>query len=221
MDRSYYWLECTLLTDTMRDQALDVVRSAATGEMPSWFADTYDDANGDPDLERVWVNVKAIRDNTDKIAAVFQLRNAFGGCCDNQKVPESAWRSGVTRNPWSDGGCVSEAPRNVSATAIGSGKLTVSWQELPYDGGSPTEGYKVQWKSGTQEYDSSRQTVVTDLKDLQRTISGLTNDVSHTIRVLAYNHNGDGEVVETTPTPTVTDTTVPALLTARTDNRSS
>ena len=220
VDRSYYWLECTLLTDTMRDQALDVVRSAATGEMPSWFADTYDDANGDPDLERVWVNVKAIRDNTDKIAAVFQLRNAFGGCCDNQKAAESALRSGVTRNPWSDGGCVPEAQRNVSATAIGSGKLAVSWQELPYDGGSPTEGYKVQWKSGTQEYDSSRQTVVTDLKDLQRTISGLTNDVSHTIRVLAYNHNGDGEVVETTPTPTATDTTVPALLTARTDHRS-
>ena len=97
VDRSYYWLACTLLTDTMRDQALDVVRSAATGEMPSWFADTYDDANGAPDLERVWVNVKAIRDNTDKIAAVFQLRNAFGGYCDNQKAAESALRSGGSR----------------------------------------------------------------------------------------------------------------------------
>ena len=33
-----------------------------------------------------------------------------------------------THNPWRDGGCVPDAPTNVSATAVGSGKLTVSWQ---------------------------------------------------------------------------------------------
>ena len=213
-DDANYWSICNLITDTVSDQALAVFRSAASGEMPSWFADTYNDADGNPDLERLWLDVKAIRDGDDRRAAVFQLRNSFGGYCDNQKATDSAFGDGVTRNPWGDGGCVSEEPTNVSATAVGSGKLTVSWQESPYDGGSPIEGYRIQWKSGTQEYDSSRRAVVTDLTDLQHTISGLTNDESHTLRVLAYNHNGDGAAAGRTATPTATDTTAPELLLA-------
>ena len=42
-----------------------------------------------------------------------------------------------THNPWRDGGCVQDAPTNVSATAVGSGKLTVSWQGPPLDDGGP------------------------------------------------------------------------------------
>ena len=38
-------------------------------------------------------------------------------------------------------------PTNLSVTAVGSGKLTVSWQEPLADGGSPIEGYKIQWKT--------------------------------------------------------------------------
>ena len=190
-DDANYWSSCNLITDTVSDQALAVFRSAAAGEMPSWFADTYNDADGDPGLERLWLDVKAIRDGDDRRAAVFQLRNSFGGYCDNQKATDSVFGSGTTRNPWRDGGCVPDAPANVSATGVGSGKLTVSWQEQPDDGGSPITGYKVQWKSGPQEYESSRQAVVANLSDPRRTISGLTNGVSHSIRVLAYNHNGD------------------------------
>ena len=153
----------------------------------------------------------------DQIAVVYQLRNAFGGYCDNRKATESAFGNGVTRNPWSNGGCTPEAPTNVSVTAVGNGKLTVSWQEPPYDGGSPIEGYKIRWKSGTQQYSASRQAVVTDLTDLQAATSGLVSGVAHTVGVLAYNHNGDGAVAEMTATPTATDTTPPVLLTARLD----
>ena len=148
---------------------------------------------------------------------MFQLRDAFGGYCNNYRATDSAFGRGLTRNPWNDGGCVPAAPANVSATGVGSGKLTVSWQEPPGDGGSPITGYKVQWKSGSEEYESSRQAVVTSFSDLRRTISGLTNDVSHSIRVLAYNHNGDGASTEVTATPVATDTTAPTLLTARVD----
>ena len=215
-ERSSYWEPCSVTTDAVTQQALAVVRSATQGDMPSWFADTYNDSDGDPDLERVWADVKALPD-LRRATVVFQLRDSFGGYCDNRKANASAFSSGSTRNPWSDGGCVPEAPPDVSATAIGSGALTVSWQEPPGDGGSPLTGYKVQWKSGTQEYSSSRQALVTSLSDLRRTISGLTNDESHTLRVLAYNHNGDGAAGEVTATPTATDTTAPALLSARFD----
>ena len=216
-----YWAGCPITKDTVSEQALAVVRSAQSGQMPSWLADNYNDSDGNPDLARVWRDVKAIENDTNgrgfRATVVFQLRDAFGGYCDNQKATDSAFGSGVTHNPWRDGGCMPDAPTNVSATAVGSGKLTVSWQEPLADGGSPMEGYKVQWKSGTQEYSSSRQSVVTDLTNIVQlqTISGLTNDESHTIRVLAYNHNGDGAAAEVTATPAATDTTAPALLLAR------
>ncbi len=213
-----YWAGCPITKDTVSEQALAVVRSAQSGQMPSWLADNYNDSDGNPDLARVWRDVKAIENDTNgrgfRAAVVFQLRDAFGGYCDNHKATDSAFGSGITRNPWQDGGCVPEAPANVSVTAAGSGKLTVSWEEPLYDGGSTIEGFRIQWKSGTQEYHASRQATVTDLSDLQHTISGLTNDESHSIRVLAYNHNGDGAAAETTATPTATDTTEPELLRA-------
>ena len=213
-----YWAGCPITKDTVSEQALAVVRSAQSGQMPSWLADTYNDSDGNPDPERVWRDVKAIANDTSgrgfRATVVFQLRDAFGGYCDNQKATDSAFGSGITRNPWKDDGCVPEAPASVSVTAAGSGKLTVSWEEPLYDGGSTIEGFKVRWKSGAQEYHASRQATVTDLSDLQHTISGLTNDESHSIRVLAYNHNGDGAAAETTATPTATDTTEPELLRA-------
>ena len=223
-----YWASCSLTTDTVTAEALTVVRSALSGQMPSWFADTYHDTDGNPDLERVWRDVKAIsaaifKGGGYRATAVFQLRDSFGGYCDNQKATDSAFGSGVTVNPWRDGGCVPGAPANVSVTPVGSGKLTVSWQGPPVeDGGSPIEGYKVQWKSGAQDYSPTRQILVTSLTEIVslQAISGLTNDESHTIRLLAYNHNGDGAGPEVTATPTATDTTAPVLLLTRFDSRS-
>ena len=107
---STYWGLCTFTPATPPEEALAVVRSALAGETPSWFADTYNDSNGDPDLERVWADVKAIPDNRRRATVVFQLRNAFGGYCDDQQATASAFSGGVTRNPWKDGGCVPEAP---------------------------------------------------------------------------------------------------------------
>ena len=220
-DRSSYWRQCSVIDDTVSEQALGVLRSVAAGQMPSWFADTYNDSVGDPDLVRVWADVKAMLGGLDRQrAVVYQLRNAFGGYCDDSKATDAAFGSGVTVNPWRDGGCVPDAPTSMSVTAVGRGKLTVSWPGPPLnDGGSPIEGYKLQWKSGTQEYSSSRQVVVTNLTNIVQlqTISGLTNDESHTIRLLAYNHNGDGAGAEVTATPTATDTTAPVLLLAQFD----
>ncbi|MCY4364802.1 MAG: cadherin domain-containing protein [Chloroflexi bacterium] len=216
-----YWRSCDYITETVSAEAITVVSSAARGDMPSWLADTYENADGNLDLDRIWAEVKAIEDTKDRAVVVYHLRNSFGGYCNNRKADASAFGNGVTRNPWSDGGCQPLEPTNVTVTSTGNGTLTVSWREPSYDGGSPVEGYKVQWKSGVQEYSRSRSATVTDLADLQHTISGLASGQSHTLRVLAYNHNGDGDAAEATATPTATDTAAPTLLTARIDREDS
>ncbi len=48
-----YWRLCELMNATVQDDALAVARSVTAGDMPSWFGDTYNDAEGDPDLESV------------------------------------------------------------------------------------------------------------------------------------------------------------------------
>ncbi len=212
--RRGYWVQCSRTPDSVSDEALAIVRNASTGVVPAWFEETYNDTVGDPDLERVWADAKAIW--AYQAAAVFQLRDAFGGYCDDYRATLSVFSDGVTRNPWRDGGCFPDAPTDVSVAAVGNGKLTVSWQEPPDDGGSPIKAYYVQWKSGAEEYDFLRRAWVRDLTDLRWTIDGLTNDISHSIRVFAYNINsGNGEAAEVTATPTAVDSTPPSLLSAR------
>ena len=93
---------------------------------------------------------------------------------------------------------VPDAPRNLSIAAPDGkeGLLEVSWQAPDSDGGSAVAGYKVQWRSGSEDYDgtaaSTRQAVVTDLTGLTHTITGLTNGVAYTVRVIATNGVGDG-----------------------------
>ena len=105
----------------------------------------------------------------------------------------------------------------VAVTAAGGGKVTVSWQE-PYDGGWPIQGIQgpVEVRHpGLQLLTPSGGHPPLGPPVLVKTISGLTNDESHTLRVMAYNHNGDGTAAEMTATPTASDTTAPTLLLAR------
>ena len=60
------------------------------------------------------------------------------------------------------------------------------------DGGAPIEGYKVQWRSGGQQYDGSRQVTIPSPSTLSRRLGGLVHRVRHYVQVLAYNTNGDG-----------------------------
>ena len=87
------------------------------------------------------------------------------------------------------------APTNVLAS--GNAELTVTW-DAPDDGGSAITGYTVQWKSGTQNYNTTRQATVTTTT---HTIPTLTNDTTYTLRVKATNANGDSGWTETTATP--------------------
>ena len=75
----------------------------------------------------------------------------------------------------------------VSVTVLDK-KLKVSWTAAS----GTVSGYKVQWKSGNQAYDATRQASVTGGSSTTHTITGLTNSTEYTIRIAATNTTGDG-----------------------------
>ena len=107
------------------------------------------------------------------------------------------------------GTAVPEAPRNLRVSPGESGDLVVSWKAPASDGGSAVSSYKVQWKSGSEDYDgapeSTRQTAVADLDRLTHTISDLKDGKKYTVRVIATNDAGDSvpsAEANSTPRPT-------------------
>ena len=62
----------------------------------------------------------------------------------------------------------------------GNAGLLVNWVVV----GNAT-GYKVQWKSGTESYDTTRQATITSGSTTSHTITGLTNGTAYTVQVIA------------------------------------
>ena len=83
-----------------------------------------------------------------------------------------------------------DAPPNVQAGS-GHQQLTVSWG-APNDGGSAITEYTLQWKSGGQNFTSSRQRTIA-APSRTDTIPSLTNGTEYTVRVIAVNAVGDSD----------------------------
>ena len=87
----------------------------------------------------------------------------------------------------------------------GNAQLVVNWTAV-----ENATGYKVQWKSSGEEYDTSRQFTITSGSTTSYTIPGLANDTEYTVQVTATgtSANNDGqpsvEVTGTPETPTAT-----------------
>ena len=108
-------------------------------------------------------------------------------------------------NPWRDGGCVPSAPVSLTANLKGDGTASVSWEAPESNGGALLSGYRIEWWStdaGDGATTSQKHVRYDDWSDEPRpnevseTIDGLTDGVGYTVRVLAYNPNGDGSAVE-------------------------
>ena len=86
-------------------------------------------------------------------------------------------------------------------------RLDVSWNTV-----SDASGYKVQWKSGTEDYAEDRQVALLGGETTNYTIIDLTVDTEYTIRVIATrDHADDGEPSdEVTGTPASPDPDVNA-----------
>ncbi len=114
-------------------------------------------------------------------------------------------------SPWSPSGTGSTGslpvtpPGKVTGVNITSGDriLQVNWAQV-----SGATGYKVQWKSGGQSYNSSRQATISSGSTTSRTISSLNNGTEYTVRVIATKTGAsDGtpsDDVNATPTSAIT-----------------
>ena len=91
------------------------------------------------------------------------------------------------------------APRNLSVSQGGTRELTVSYDPPSSRGGRSTSiiGYRVQWKEASNTWED-RLEVTTSARAPGRsyTITGLTDGVEYTVRVLAFNFMGVGEPSE-------------------------
>ena len=109
---------------------------------------------------------------------------------------------------------VPDAPTNMAVYTYKSEQLEVRWSSSD---AASTTSFKVQWKSGSEEFSSSRQSSIdpaTRKVELQSTsiverymsrISRLSNGREYTVRVIATNANGDSDPSEEatgTPYPT-------------------
>ena len=85
------------------------------------------------------------------------------------------------------------------------GALKVSWGKV-----TGADEYKVQWKSGTQRYDSSREEMAMATDEPSFTIGDgdLSAATAYTVRVYAINPSGEGQV-----SAEVTDTPKPGMVT--------
>ena len=68
----------------------------------------------------------------------------------------------------------------------GAGRLDVSWMPVAEAG-----GYKVQWKSGEEDYDETREAVIIGGDTTTHTITELTEGTEYTVRVIATKQHAD------------------------------
>ena len=96
------------------------------------------------------------------------------------------------------------SPAQVTGVQVtpGAEQLEVSWAAVT-DAGS----YKVQWKSGNEDYGEERQAVLTEAETVSYTITGLTAGTEYTVRVIATKANADDGPPsdEVTATPITAD----------------
>ena len=140
--------------------------------------------------DTAWTGVSPM--STVSAAVTFNLSGLTGNTdYDVRASLDSTFASGVVTVTFKTSPTKPGPPTSVGTTGPGNGELTVEWTAPTDDGGSSVTGYKVQWKSGTQSFGSSRQASAGATATSHK-ITGLTNGTEYTVRVKATNSVGDG-----------------------------
>ena len=163
--------------------------SGADGYKVQWKSglQQFDDPD-DPSREHI------TSDNT----ASYTISNLAPGTEYTVRViATKAYADDGTPSPEMTGIPGAPPPPQVTEVMVTQGveQLSVLWDSV-----SGADGYKVQWKSGSDKFDSSRQHVVTGGDTTKYTISNLAPGTEYTVRVIATKAYAD----DGTPSPEMT-----------------
>ena len=108
------------------------------------------------------------------------------------------------------------APASLRVSVNDTGKLDLSWEAPETDGGSAVIGYKVQWKEAVDSWDTPADVSEAAVTVTSHRITGLTDGVEYTFRVIAVNLEGDSSASED-ESGTPRETTAPTVSSASVD----
>ena len=139
----------------------------------------------------------------------IKVRVSFTDDADNQESLTSADTDTVAATKPGVPGRLNVFPHD-------AGALDVYWEAPASDGGSAITGYKVRWKESADSWDTPADVSEATASGTIHTITGLTDGVEYTVRVMATNGVGDSPPsVEQTGTPQ--ETRAPEMVRPRVD----
>ena len=143
------------------------------------------------------------------VGKTIKVKVSFTDDADNQEFLTSADTDTVAATkpgvPWH----LNVFPHDAEA-------LDVYWEAPASDGGSDITGYKVQWKESADSWDTPADVSEETASGTIHTITGVTDGVEYSVRVLATNGVGDSPPsVEQTGTPR--ETKAPEMVRPRVD----
>ena len=171
---------------------------------------TANDVNGDADLLGATGSSYPI--GVADVGKTIRVRVTFIDDQGNEETLTSAATTAVTAT-------VPDAPGLLDVSHHDNGALDAYWETPSSDGGSAITGYKVQWKETAGSWDVPADVTETTVRGTTCTITGLTDGVEYTVRVITTNDIGDGPPSdeatgtpgETTPKPNTPATGAPTI----------
>ena len=180
-------VQVTALVDTL-SVSWDAVTNA-TGYKVQWKSgsEAYNTTDRQASVTGVSHKIPDLTAGTTYTVQVIATRATF----DDSEASDSVTGVPKARRP--------DAPTNVQVTAL------VDSLEVRWDAVTGATGYKVQWKSGSQAYNTTdRQTSVTGVS---HKIPGLTGGTAYTVQVIATRTHADDSEASSeatgTPKPTL------------------
>ena len=169
-----------------------------------WVAN---DGTSDSDIAYATANTHTLV--TGDVGKTIKVKVTFTDDGGNEEILTSAATTAVAAT-------VPGAPVSLSVSVNDTGKLDLSWGAPDSNGGSDVTGYKVQWKEAADSWDTLADVSETTVAGTSHTVSGLTDGVEYTFRVLAVNSVGDSTAF-TEESGTSKETTAPTVSSATVD----
>ena len=136
----------------------------------------------DTDIDRATGSTYEV--SRDNVGKAIKVRVSFTDDADNQETLTSVATDAVAATK-------PGVPGHLNVSPHDTGALDVYWEAPASDGGSDVTGYRVQWKKITGSWDTAADVSEATVTGATHTITGLSDGVEYSVRVMATNGVGD------------------------------